>query len=137
MDRISYPFRYSNIPDVGYLFVPTIPIKLKTIVGLAKFNFIVDTGADMTTLPHFMASKLGINLKAIKQSQVEGIGGVVIKTWITRVDLYLNEQAKITVRASITDEDSTPLLLGRTDLLDKVFSWNFDAKSKLIKFDPL
>ena len=91
----------------------------------------------MTTLPHFMASKLGINLKTIKQSQVEGIGGVVIKTWITKVDLYLNEKIKVTVRASITNEDSTPLLLGRADLLDKIFGWNFDAKSKQIKFEAI
>jgi hypothetical protein len=43
----------------------------------------------------------------------------------------------IKVRASITDENSTPPLLGRVDLLDHLFSWDFNSLQKKIFFKPV
>lgn len=136
MDKPSFPFQYSAIPYIGRIFIPIIPIRLKTVNGVAKFNFLVDTGADLTTLPHFMASRLGIDLSKKKQSVAEGLGGFRVKTWLVKVDLIFPDD-KLTVRASITDENSTPFLLGRVDLLDVIYSWNFDAELKKIMFEPI
>ncbi|MBI5356441.1 retroviral-like aspartic protease family protein [Candidatus Collierbacteria bacterium] len=136
MDKLSFPFQYSAIPYIGRIFTPIIPIKLKTVNGVAKFNFLVDTGADLTTLPHFMASRLGIDLSKEKQGVAEGLGGFRVKTWLVKVDLILPDN-KLTVRASITDENSTPFLLGRVDLLDVVYSWNFSVRQKQIIFEPI
>ncbi len=136
MDKLLFPFQYSAIPYIGHIFTPIIPIKLKTVNGIAKFNFLVDTGADLTTLPHFMASRLGIDLSKEKQSVAEGLGGFRLKTWLVKVDLIFPDN-KLTVRASITDENSTPFLLGRVDLLDIIYSWNFDAERKKIMFEPI
>jgi predicted aspartyl protease len=132
---VSFPFQYFNLPGIGKTFVPIAPIKLKTIEGLVEFNFIVDTGADLTTLPYFMASKLEIDLSKAKISSAEGIGGFRVKTWIVEVDLVLPKNV-ISVRASITNENSTPFLLGRVDFLDVVCGWNFEVGQKQIMFEP-
>lgn len=137
MDKICFPFEYEKLPGLGKVFFPNIKIGLRTINGIVKYNFIVDTGADFTTLPKHMAYRLGIDLRKAEQGSSQGLGGHVVKTWITKIELLINNQSPISVRATITDENATPFLLGRADLLDKVFSWNFDAKSKQIKFEPI
>ena len=103
---------------------------------MVEFNFIVDTGADLTTMPHFMASRLGIDLKNAPTSSAEGIGGFTVKTWLVKIDLFFPKN-NIKIRASITDENSTPFLLGRIDFLDVVCGWNFEAKQKEIHLEPI
>ena len=137
MDDISFPFAYIHIPRIGRFFIPVVQIQLRTVVGLAKFNFIVDTGADFTTLPLFMAEKLGIDLDKCERSQAEGLGGHVVKTWLTKIELIMSTNSPIKVRASITNENSTPFLLGRIDCLDVLYSWNFNATRKQIEFTKI
>ena len=135
-DNFDFPFQYYFIPSIGKIFTPTIPIKLNTKKGLVEFQFIVDTGADLTTLPFYMASQLGIDLTRAKKSQAEGIGGFKVKTWLTKVELIFPKET-VKVRASITNENSTPFLLGRVDLLDTFQSWHFDSKRKKIIFETI
>ena len=136
VDNISYPFRYFEFPDLGRTFIPMIPINLETKKGLVEFNFLVDTGADFTTLPHFMAAELGLDLKRAKRGRAEGLGGHVVKTWIVKVKLLFPKKTLV-VRATITDENSTPLLLGRADFLDVLYSWKFDSRQKEIIFEKV
>lgn len=137
MDNIDFPFQYDVFPEFGRMFVPIAKIGLNTINGLVHYNFIVDTGADFTTLPHHMAIRLRIDLKKAKRSIAEGIGGHKIHTWLSEIELVLSEKTTIKVPVSITNENSTPFLLGRAGLLDVLCSWHFDAKDKNIKFVSL
>ena len=131
---IEFPFEYVNLPSLGKVFYPFIPISLRTIDhGWVDFRFIVDTGADLTTLPFFMAKKLGIDLAKCKTSNAEGIGGYVIKTWETKILIRLKGN-KIAIRCSIAADEQTPFLLGRIDSLPERFSWLFDAKNRKIVF---
>ena len=134
--HLSWPFSYAGFSGGRQVFVPTIPIYLKTNQGLVEFNFLVDTGADLTTLPHFMASRLGIDLKLAEKSMAEGLAGVRVKTWLTQVELIF-KHTSVRVPVSITNENSTPFLLGRGGLLDVLYSWHFDAGKKEIKFDTI
>lgn len=90
----------------------------------------------MTTLPFYMADRLGLNLKKAQRSQSLGIGGFLLDTWIVRIPIYI-QRSEFTIRASITKDNQTPFLLGRTDLLDKIFSWNFESKVKKIIFSKV
>ncbi len=137
MDNIIFPFEYETLPEIGKVFFPNIKIGLETINGIVKYNFIVDTGADLTTLPKHMAYRLGVDLKKAKRSVAQGLGGHTVQTWLIKLKLLLSPQISVFVRASITDENSTPFLLGRADLLDKFFSWNFDCKKKKIIFEKI
>lgn len=137
MDNIVFPFEYEVLPNFGRVFFPIVKIGLETIDGVVKYNFILDTGADQTTLPKHMAYRLGIDLKKAKRSIVQGLGGHIVQTWSVKLKLLLNSQTSVLVRASITDENSTPFLLGRADLLDKIYSWNFDCKNKKIVFEKI
>lgn len=136
-NNFSFSYRYFEIPPFGKIFYPYIAIGLKTVdKGFVDFEFIVDTGADLTTLPFFMAERLGLDLKKADKSKSCGIGGHIINTWITRIPIYF-QRTEYFVRASITSDNDTPLLLGRIDLLDQVFSWNFDSLNKKIIFQQI
>ena len=118
------------------MFVPNIKVGLKTIDGIIEYDFLVDTGSDLTTLPFYMAKKLEINLSKAKASNTQGIGGHAVKTWLIELPLIFPNNT-IVVRASITYENSTPFLLGRVDFLDVLYSWNFNAKKKTVEFEKL
>lgn len=138
MDKpdLEFPYRYYYIPRVGRIFVPSITLKLQTTKGLVDFNFIVDTGADLTTIPRFIADQMGVDLARLPIGSAEGLGGFQVKTWLATVDLYFLKTI-LTVRASITDENVTPPLLGRVDILDKLYNWHFDTRERRIIFESL
>lgn len=136
-DNLSFPYTYYILPLIGKTFIPQIPITLKTIKGFVAYNFIADTGADLTTLPFFMAKQLNIDLSKAQKSIALGIGNFKMQTWISRADLYFVKDHPITVRVSITNENETPFLLGRVDLLDVLQSWYFDSRRKQIIFEGL
>ena len=135
MDKI-FPFKYIVLPGLGKVFSPQVRIGLYTINGVVDYDFLVDTGSDLTTLPYYMATILDIDLKKCKTSTAEGLGGHIVKTWLVKVKLIIQDEI-IEVRASITNENSTPFLLGRADLLDKMFGWSFDANKKQIIFSRI
>jgi len=112
----------------------TTIIDIEPIEGWKEFDFIVDSGADFTTLPRRAEEILGIDLSRCKESKAEGIGGVVIKTWETKISIRI-KNFELAVRCSITEDDKTPFLLGRIDLLDARFSWHFDSRTKKIIFE--
>ena len=131
---IEFPFRYVHLPFIGEVFYPFVPIFLKTIKGWREFDFLVDTGADFTTLPRRAEEMLGINLSQCRETIAEGIGGIKVKIWEAKIPIRIkNFETKI--RCSITEDDKTPFLLGRVDLLETHFSWHFDAKAKKIIFE--
>jgi len=133
-NSIEFPFEYIYLPSFGEIFYPFVVVSLKTIDhGWVNFRFIVDTGADLTTIPFFMAQKLGIDLTKCKTSKAEGIGSYVIKTWQTKIPIRLKKYETI-VRCSITEDERTPFLLGRIDLLPTKFSWFFNGQKKKIIF---
>lgn len=136
-DNFEFKYRYVNIPLLGKIFFPLVTLRLKTFdKGMVDFEFIVDTGADLTTLPFYMADRLGLNLKKAQRSQSQGIGGFLLDTWIVKIPIFIRKEEFI-IRVSITSDNQTPFLLGRVDLLDKIFSWNFDSKVKKIIFSEI
>lgn len=133
---IEFPYQYVTIESIGRVFYPYIKAKLKTVQGWKEFRFIVDTGADLTTLPRYMVPILNINLTKAKKSTSQGIGGNIVNTWLTTIPVNFNGHTT-TIRCSITDELKTPLLLGRIDLLDTKMSWHFDGRRKKIIFEVI
>lgn len=127
---LEFPFAYANVESLGRLFYPIVQLKLKTIFGWKEFDFLVDTGADLTTLPFTAASFLGINLSRLKQSKTLGVGGIFVPTFDITIPIKIGS-FQLKIRASITKDKSTPFLLGRKDILEEEFSLLLDSQNKL------
>lgn len=124
---LEFPFVYTEVESLGELFYPIIQVRLKTIFGWKEFDFLVDTGADVTTLPETAASFLPVDLKKLKQTTTYGVGGISISTYSLILPIKIGRY-EFKIHASIIKDKNTPFLLGRKDVFDRKFSLIVDSK---------
>lgn len=129
---LEFPFEYADTQDLGRLFYPVIIAEVKTVVGWRAFEFLVDTGADVTTVPLQMLSVLGLKKTQLSANTTLGVGGISVKTWEFQMSIRLGVKAT-DIRCSAVDvkNDSMPLLLGRKDLFEERYSLLVDSKRKV------
>lgn len=81
-------------------------------------RMIVDTGADYTLLPRYMAEKLGIDLeKDCRIFSTYGIGGGEKVYFIEQLKVKLGDLEKI-IPVGFLDRDEVPPLMGRHHFLE-------------------
>ena len=129
---LEFPFVYAEVESLGTIFYPFVQASLKTIYGWQEFDFLVDTGADVTTLPKNTLSILGIKSQSLKKQKTQGVGGMFIETFETYIPIRIGDE-EFSIHTSITDteEESLPFLLGRKDIFEKRFSLVIDSKRKV------
>ena len=136
---LRFPFLYADVESIGKLFYPYIRIQLRTIHGWRDFDFLVDTGADITTLPKTVLPILGLEEKSLEKQQAQGVGGLIIETFKTILPIRIGpDEFPIYISIANTEEDGLPFLLGKKDIFEKRFSLEIDSKNKVtvIKKNP-
>lgn len=129
---LQFPFVYADIDSLGRLFYPFVRASLKTTYGWQEFDFLVDTGADVTTLPKSILRVLNVDNKSLNKQQTQGVGGVWIETFELMLPIRIgNEEFPIHASVTNTKEENLPFLLGRKDIFEKRFSLVIDSKNKL------
>jgi len=129
---LDFPFEYANLEKIGRLFYPVVQLELKTVVGWRRFSFLVDTGADVTTVPLHLLPVLGLEKSKLNISQTLGIGGKAVKTWEFKLLLKLGK-TELWVYASAVEvkNEAMPLLLGRKDIFEEKFNLLLDSRRKV------
>jgi len=128
----KFPFEYAQIEGIGRLFYPIVHLELKTIYGWREFEFLVDTGADITTVPTHLLPILGLDKSKLTTSSTLGVGGYNIKTWDFKLILKLGtKQLEVKASAVETEVNVIPLLLGRRDVFEEKLNLFLDSKRKL------
>lgn len=123
---LEFPFEYINVDGLGPLFYPVISLSLLTTAfGFRKFDFLVDTGADVTTIPLAIAGMLGLNTAKMSKSVTVGVGGVEAVVYDTVLTLRVGHE-ELHVKANITS-GGTALLLGKKDVFEDKFSLIIDS----------
>lgn len=118
-----FPYKKAKI-DIGIVPYPVILVSIYTKKSFIRRVFIVDTGADVTTLPKFMARELDLNLKDFEIGRSRGIGKKVVKTWETRIKIKIGSEI-FSVRCSFVSSNKIPPLLGKIDVFNR-FNFYFD-----------
>lgn len=128
----EFPFEYGQIRGLGNLFYPVVHLSLLTVIGWRRFDFIVDTGADVTTIPSHFLPALGLTKSALPQTSTLGVGGYTVKTWEFQLPIRIG-QREVTVLANAieTHDDTFPLLLGKKDFFEEKFNLLLDSKKKV------
>lgn len=129
---LKFPFEYAQIRGLGKLFYPIVKLDLKTIYGYREFDFLVDTGADITTLPSHILPAIGIDKNKLKKSVTLGVGGIKVKTYEFKLPIKIGI-TELIVNATAVDmeNNSMPLLLGRKDIFESQFNLLIDSKNKV------
>lgn len=124
-----YIFPYQKkIIDEGELIDPRVNLEVVTAVGLLTIKFLVDSGADVTTLPYFPY----VPLFKFKKSQkdritIGGIEGRGVDGYPYTLETKL-KQYQFRLRCYLIDSPTEPLL-GRLDFW-RLFSINFNNRKK-------
>lgn len=127
---LEFPFIYARVSGLGVLFYPVVRLQLKTIVGWKEIEFLVDTGADLTTLPQTILPLLGLDTEKLDQGEIRGVGDTSVPVHRLNLPLRLGD-TKIFADCWITKDRTTPFLLGRKDIFGEKFSLIVDSKRKV------
>ncbi len=127
---ISFAFKKETSSLLGTIYRPIATVfflNAKTKI-FKPVTMIVDTGADYTLLPRFLAESLGIDLKSdCRKLDTEGVGGKETVFFCKRkITVRLGDwQRKIPL--GFLDNDFIPPLLGRHEFLE-TFETVFDNR---------
>lgn len=131
MDKsvLTFPYQYKQI-EAGRLVNPLISISIKSSWGWQPLWFLVDSGADVTTLTLSLAKNLGLFYDTNKKTQLFGIGEKNIDAYPGEVFLKLGKD-EINTRCYFIDAIESTLLLGRLDIFEK-YNILFDSQNQQI-----
>lgn len=128
----QFPYQYGFI-DNRKIPYPVVPVQLSTIRGLRTYSFIMDTGADTMTLPHYMITLLGIQKNTLAKGVMQGIGSNRVAVWETTIEIFFCKKT-LALRCSFTDNDTTPFLLGKEGIFDR-YTVTFDNDRNMTVFE--
>jgi hypothetical protein len=131
---IEFPYRYKESP-FGRLPDPLATIFVCTWYGWRPFDFLVDSGADVTMVPKSLAEWVGVDLKKLPRLRSYGVEGKGVQAHHGSLRIRVSKD-EFTIPCLFSSQERTPLLLGRAGLFNR-FTIVFDNKLKSIHFRPL
>lgn len=120
--------------ETGLVPEPIIPLGIWTADGLKFYDFLVDSGADLTLLPKSLAIEIGIDLKRCPLSQTQGVEGRGTKIYHSKIKIFIGQWNHV-IRCAFAGHDHIPPLLGRLDVFSK-YNITFHAGKNYILFQP-
>lgn len=119
----NFPYRVIKT-EFGAIPYPILPVTITSGKKSLKYDFVVDTGADVTTMPKHMAYELGIDLSNLAKGKSQGVGEGLVETWETKVRMQIANE-RVLVRCSFVSSNKIPPLLGKVDIFSR-FNFYFD-----------
>ena len=154
--KLRYPYESKFSLEFGNISTIKLLLSVESSTGLIPFTFLLDTGADVSSLPASAASKLGIDLSKCPKIPMSGFEGSTISVYKSKIKIRLNKQSfstnkqsfstnkqsfstnekSISVPCVFNPNDDVPILLGRAGIIDR-FNIFMDGKKKEITFEEL
>lgn len=112
----------------GEIFYPGLKVDVwLTLVGYQPIEFILDSGADCTLVPRYMANLVGIPIPSMPDTYVTGITRRRMPAYKGRLRLRIQSE-EFEVRCLFTRSNTTAFLLGRLDFFS-LFDVRFDGRN--------
>ncbi len=124
------PYKLTLLQGLGVVSEPELQLEVKTKTGYQKVNFLLDSGAVISSLPREMAQLMGYNLAFLPRTIFTGYGNKT--SFAYRADMVLKiGRTNTSIPVVFTQAASTQPLIGRKGVFDQ-FAIIFDAKNKQI-----
>ena len=128
---LSVPMKQVNWQDLGNVFEPVIELPIKTEAGYENWEFLLDSGAVVSSLPREWAEKTGQDLAKLKRSTFRGFGGKTSFAYQGEMMVLLGEEDRA-VPVVFTEANGTKSLLGRKGFFED-YSVYFNHKEQQIE----
>jgi sRNA-binding regulator protein Hfq len=129
----KFPYQYKKV-EFGEIVNPVVRLQTLTLFGWREFKFLVDSGADVTTLPLSTSEFFGVEIDKTKKIKLGGVESKGIDGYLAQIKLRIGNEEQ-DVRCYFIDSEVISLL-GRVDIFDQ-FTIIFDNEKKEIVFKKL
>lgn len=119
-DRVKFKFSQEDSSLFGKIYTPIIDVSFysKKYQNNIQVAMILDTGADYSVLPHFMAVELGIDLqKEAKLLHLQGVGGTEKVYFVEKVPVKIAHFSR-EIPIGFMENDLVPPLMGRHGFIE-------------------
>ena len=123
---IEFPLRRKTTA-FGRISDPRISVQVRTLDGWITYEFLIDTGADLTLVSRDLADDLGLTWDDLPPAEVRGVGHGPTLARLGRLPLRIGGVG-LTVRCLFVQRTDMPPILGRADFLDR-FVLTIDARA--------
>lgn len=118
--------------DFGEVFEPIVKISLHyPSEGYLEHEFLLDSGALVSSLPREEAKKMGFSLAKLTRSTFGGFGGTTSFAYKAEVKIKLGDQ-EVKIPVVFTEAGGTKSILGRSGFFEK-YSIYFNSKREMIE----
>jgi hypothetical protein len=131
---VEFPLREDHT-SYGPLLTPMIRLAMHTVYGWQFGWFVLDSGADFTSLPESLAEDLGVHLASCPLEGVRGIEGRILPARVGTVVLAFGKEL-IAVRCHFLKSKNAPYILGRMDVFSR-FNIYFNNKARKVVFTAI
>ncbi len=133
-EPLSFPYEIIKT-ELGKIPYPVVSVLISGKKRVLEGSFIVDTGADIATLPIYLAYELGVDLKKLPTSSIQGVGQRPTKTYEAKINIQIGPE-KFPLKCSFINNNKIPPLLGKIGIFNR-FSLYFDNKNQKLVFKRL
>lgn len=133
--KLSFPYETKASRHYGNSPLVSVTLPVDSPQGPVKFQFLFDTGADVTSMPVTVAKKLGINLQKQHSGIMTGYEGQGVLVYRSQITVNFNKK-KFSIPCVFTPKNHVPILLGRAGILSR-FNILLDGKNKQITFTEI
>jgi predicted aspartyl protease len=134
LPSIEFPL-LSKITPLGSITDPRIDLQIATPFGWQDHRFLIDTGADFSAVPRWIAELAAPNWEALTPARISDVGAGIVEVRVGNLPIRIGD-AELPVRCMFVDRPDAPLVLGRGDVLER-FVITFDAGRQRITFEEI
>ncbi len=115
---LKIPLATRQWTDIGSVVEPVVQIPVQTANGFEKNEFVVDSGAVISSLPRDWAEKTGRDLALAKRISFRGFGNTISFAYQSDMLIRLGNE-NVSLPVVFTESAGTRSLLGRKGFFDQ------------------
>lgn len=131
-DILILPYNSKSYSGYGAVFEPEIKLKVKNkSEGYDEIDFLLDSGAVVSTLPINYAEILGKDTSNAKRIVLRGFGNKRTFGYMSNVDIKIRDN-QFEIPIVFSEGETTKKIIGRNGFFDE-FTVIFDHKDRVIR----
>jgi hypothetical protein len=100
---------------------------VRLLTGDRPYRFLIDTGADFSAAPLYVAQQVGLTIDQMSDADIVGVGRGGMRAQLGALPLRIGD-VELRVRCLFMDIESDAFILGRADFLER-FALTIDARA--------